>query len=58
MRVKLWEVEFGTWTKKVVNAPNPKCAMQIAMKQRRKEGDTYLNRIQNITKVDFIAEED
>ena len=36
LKVKLWEVEFGKWTSKVVKAPNAKCAMETAIKNRKR----------------------
>lgn len=50
---KIWEVEFGNYTKIDVVAINIKEAIKRARSQRRGE---YWNRIQDITKVELLAE--
>ena len=53
--MKMWEVEFGSWTNFVVVAPNIKEAMNRAMSKRKGE---YSNRVQDITKIELLATED
>ena len=55
MKTKMWEVEFGGWTKLCVIANNVKEAIRKAIS---KQGGEPYSRVQDITKVSLVAEED
>ena len=48
MKTKIWFVRFGNWTSVNVIAVNSKDAIHKAIAHRRKQGETYLNRLQDI----------
>jgi len=54
--VKIWKVKFGNWDSYNIEAPNVGCAIQKIMSFRKRNHDTYMNRIQDITEVELIAE--
>ena len=56
MKTKIWNVEFGDWTSVNIIAVNAKDAIHKAIAHRRKVGDQYMNRLQDITKVSFKVE--
>lgn len=56
MKTRIWYVEFGDFTSVNVIATNAKDAINKAMAYRRKIGEIYLNRIQDITEVKFQVE--
>jgi hypothetical protein len=59
MTVKIWRVEFGdNFTSVDVDAANFKEAARKAQIYRKKDGNTYLNRTQDIQQIRLIAETD
>lgn len=58
--MKIFKVNFidthgGNWTNVNVVANNAKHAIERAMIQRRKDGDDWYNRPQNVQSVEFIC---
>lgn len=59
MKIKIWRVKFGdNYTSLDIVAPNISEAIRKARISRKKVGDIYLNRIQDIIEAMLIAEED
>lgn len=56
LNTKIWNVKFGNWTNLNVTANNIKQAIQNAQIERKHDNDNYLNRIQDITEVNLVAE--
>ena len=54
MNTQIWKVKFGNWTDIRVVANNAKEAMNKAMSQRRRAGDNYSNRLQDITSIELL----
>lgn len=52
---RIWKITFSNWGKYNVTAPNIKRAIETIRKQRKGE---YRNRIQDITEVELLAEDE
>lgn len=54
--LRIWDVKFGNYTREEVVASNIKNAIKRAMTLRKRNGDTYMNRIQDVTDVALLHE--